>query len=310
MRAIVLTCAALAGALAAVPARAEVLQVFGLIPARNDRLAELRAIVVDSFGGSEGAALTIRIEDMLREQSVDGSKFFRVLPAATASGGDALMRGTADADVQFKRYIEKREQCAEKDGDGKCLRKEQREVKCSKRRIELGVALRVVLPDGTLIHSDDTPEAIEDSSCEDQDQQPRSRQDVIRSLIARYVDRMRGDFVPRHTDALVRVDENRKGLAKPDADRFRQAVRLTKTDPRAACQVWSGLGAANPAHVPSAFNLALRAESRGADGAKEAEKRYLAVLDLAGKYPAAAAGLARLDDTAHARAQLAAHNRP
>lgn len=311
MRSVILLIAAQVSALSAVPARAEVLQVFGLNPARNDRLAALRSIVVDGFGGSEGAAVTIRVEDMLRAISLDGGPYFRVLPAATAgSGGDALLRGTADADVQFQRYTEKRETCAEKDGEGKCLRKEQREFKCSRRRITLQVSLRVVQADGTLIHSDDAPEQAEHASCEGDEQPPRSRGDVVRDLIARYADRLRPDFAPRFTDVAIRVDENRKGLAKGDADRFRQAVRLTKTDPRAACAAWAawaGEGAANPVHVPTQFNLALCAESQGESGAQAAEAGYLKVLDLAPKYGAAAAGLGRLDRSAQARAQLAAH---
>ena len=42
------------------PARAEVLQVFWLAPAGNDRLAELRSIAVEPLGGNEGTALTIK----------------------------------------------------------------------------------------------------------------------------------------------------------------------------------------------------------------------------------------------------------
>lgn len=309
MRSIVLTCAALASALAAVPARAEVLQVFGLMPARNDDVAALHSLVVDGFGGSEGPALTIRIEDLLRGLSVDGSPYFRVLPAATASGGDALLRGTADAGMQFQRYTEKREQCAEKDSDGKCLRKEQREVKCSKRRITLDIAMRMVRPDGTLIYSDDSPESVEDSSCEGDENQPRSRSDVVRGLVARVAGRLPAEFVPRHTDAQIRVDESRKGLAKPDADRFKQAVRLTKTDPRAACELWSELGEANPGHVPTLFNLGLCAESRGVDGEDEAHRRYRRVQELAPHYAAAQAGIDRIMRSTRARLQLAAHNR-
>lgn len=308
MRSVVLSISALASALSAVPARAEVLQVFGLIPARSDRLAALRSIVVDGFGGSEGAAMTIRVEDMLRAISLDGGPYFRVLPAATASGGgDALLRGTADADIQFQRFTEQREACAEKDGDGKCLRKEQREFKCSRRRITLQVSLRVVQGDGTLIHSDDAPEQAEQTACEEDEQPPRSRGDVIRDLIGRYAERLRPDFAPRFTDALIRVDENRKGLAKGDAERFRQAIRLTKTDPRAACATWAQVGAANPAHVPTQFNLALCDEARGEGGARAAQAGYLRVLDLAPKNSSAAAGLGRLDRSAQARAQLAAH---
>lgn len=66
-----LTAAALGGLVA--PARAEVLQVFWLAPAGNDRLAELRTLAVEEFGGNEGPALAIRIEDMLRGVSLDGS---------------------------------------------------------------------------------------------------------------------------------------------------------------------------------------------------------------------------------------------
>ncbi len=308
MRSVILSIAALASVLSAGPALAEVVQVFGLNPARNDRLAALRSIVVDGFGGSEGAAVTIRLEDMLRAISLDGGPYFRVLPAATASGGgDALLRGTADADVQFQRYTEKRETCAEKDGEGKCLRKEQREIKCSRRRITLQVSLRVVQPDGTLIHSDDAPEQAEHASCEGDENPPRSRGDVVRDLIARYVDRLHPEFAPRFTDAAIRVDENRKGLSKSDSDRFKRAVKLTKTDPRAACAVWAQVGAANPGHVPTQFNLALCAESLGENGAQAAEAGYRKVLDLAPKYGAAAAGLGRLNRNAQARAQLAAH---
>ncbi|WP_140420518.1 hypothetical protein [Novosphingobium sp. B 225] len=309
MRAFALTVAGLALGLSALPAQAEVLQVFGLIPARNDEAAALRSIVVDGFGGSEGPALTIRIEDLLRGLSVDGTPWFRVLPAATASGGDALLRGTADAEVQFQRYTEKREECAEKDGDGKCLRKEQRQVKCSKRRITLDVAMRMVGPDGTLIFSDDTPETVEDSSCEGDENPPRNRNDVVRGLVGRVAERLRLEFSPRYTDAQVRVDENRKGLAKVDADRFKQAVRLTKSDPRAACQVWSQVGAGNPGHVPTQFNLALCAETRGAEGEQAAYAGYRKVLEMSPNYGAAIAGTGRIDRNLRARAQITAHNR-
>lgn len=290
------------------PARAEVLQVFWLAPAGNDRLAELRSIAVEPLGGNEGTALTIRLEEMLRGVSLDGGPYFRVLDPRAADPADAVLSGTASSDVRLARFTEEREECAEKDDAGKCIEPRKVKVACARRYVDLTVVLRAVRIDGAVIHTDDRTETHESKSCEGDAQPPRARSDVARDQIRVLIDRMRLDFAPRFRDETVRVDENRKGLPKPDAARFKAAVRLTKTDTAAACAAWREVLAANPAHVPTLFNVALCDEHQGRRDL--AGPGYQAVLRLAPRTWAASAAMSRIALDTSARAQIAAHNAP
>lgn len=287
-------------------ARAEVLQVFWLAPAGNDRLAELRTLAVEEFGGNEGPALAIRIEDMLRGVSLDGSGYFRILAPRGPSPAEGVLRGTAESDVRFARYTEEREECAAKDDAGKCTDQKKVKVNCARRFVELTVALRVVRIDGTVIHTEDRPEIHESKSCEGDAQPPRARTDIVRDMIRQVAERLRLAVAPRHRDEAVRVDESRKGLAKADAARFKAAVRLTKTDTRAACGVWREVAASNPQHLPTMFNLALCNEHEGQRDA--AVQGYRTVLGIAPRTYSASAAISRISLDAHARAQIAAHN--
>ena len=290
----------------AAPAYAEVLQVFWLAPAGNGRLAELRSVAVEPLGGNEGAAATLRIEDMLRGVSLDGSPFFRVLDASAAERAEGLLRGTATSDLRFTRFTEEREECAKKDEADKCIEQKKVKIACSRRYVDLALTLRMVRIDGTLIHTDERTDTREAKSCEGDSQPPRARHEVVRDQIRVLVDAMRLDYAPRFRDETVRVDENRKGLSKPDAARFKDAVRLTKKDTAAACTLWRAVGAANPAHVPTLFNMALCDEHQGRREAATAG--YRAVLALAPRTYAASSGISRIDQEARSRAQIAAHN--
>lgn len=290
------------------PARAEVLQVFWMAPAGNDRLAELRSIAVEPLGGNEGTALTIRLEEMLRSVSLDGGPYFRVLDLRAADPADAVLSGTANSDVRFARFTEEREECAKKDEADTCLEPKKVKIACARRYVDLTVVLRAVRIDGTVIHTDDRTETHESKSCEGDSQPPRARADVVRDQIRALVERMQLDFAPRFRDETVRVDENRKGLSKPDAARFKAAVKLTKTDTAAACSAWREVLAANPAHVPTLFNVALCDEHEGRRDV--AAQGYQAVLRMAPRTWSASSGLGRIDRDAQARAQIAAHNAP
>lgn len=288
------------------PARAEVLQVFWLAPAGNDRLAELRTIAVEPLGGNEGEALAIRLEDMLRAISLDGGPYFQMLDPRAGKRAEGVLRGTANSDLRFSRFTEEREDCAKKDEVGKCIEPKKIKVNCSRRFVDLTVVLRAVRIDGTVIHTADRTETHESKSCEGDSQPPRARAEVVRDQIRVLVDRMRLDFAPRFRDETVRVDENRKGLSKPDAARFKTAVKLTKTDTRAACTAWREVLATNPQHVPTLFNVALCDEHETRRDA--AAQGYKMVLQLAPRTGAASAALGRIGLDASARAQLAAHN--
>lgn len=295
-----------AALLCASAASAETLRVEVWYPAASDSAAALRSIQVEPFGGDAGDDLTVQVEDALRAVDLGQGRYFQVIPAATGSGGEALLRGTADTEMRYSDYSEEHERCI-KDGDGKCTAvKEKITVKCGRRHVELVVALRLVARDGTLLWSDNRPEVYDDSYCEDAEGPPRSRGAITRELNAKVARRLRLDFAPRRASEDVRVDENRKGLSKEDASIFKQAVRAVKDGQEAAaCASWSALDSMGPKHAPTLFNIGLCAESGGDDAA--AADHYRAVLSISPRHAYALQGLDRIAARERARRQLAAH---
>lgn len=304
MRSILFPLALLIGATAV---QAETIRVAGFYPATSSNAAALRSIMVEPFGGDAGDDLTIQVEDTLRSIDLGRGPWFQVIPATTGSGGEALLRGTAETEQRFSEYTEEHERCI-KDADGKCTAaKEKVTVKCRKRQVELVVQLRLIGRDGALLWSDNRPELYEESRCEDSEGTPRARGAIARELNAKVARRLRFDFAPRRVTDDVRVDENRKGLNKDDAAAFKEAVRWTKEDAEVACQVWGGIADRNPRHVPTLYNLGLCAESGAGTGPELAREQYRAALAIDPKHKAAQRGLDRLAAYDRAAEQLRAH---
>lgn len=291
--------------LLATSARAEVLTVEGVYPAGSDGAAAMKAIAVESFGGSDGPDLAIRIEDALRGVEIDGRPYFRVLPSASG-GADGVLRGTATAEIKRERYTEQRERCVAKDTNGKCTEKRKEDVRCTRRRIELVPNVRLIARDGALIHADSQLEQATDSRCEDNSSEQRSPETVVRELVGRIAGRLRGALAPAWRRDSIRVLEDRKGLAREDGDKFKNALRLTKTDAGAACRQWQAIADANPSHPATLFNIGLCDEAAGnLDGA---ERIYQQVRPLT-RAGNVAEGLERIAARRRARLQLAAHAR-
>lgn len=303
-----LSAAVLAACALSAPARGEVLQISSIMPAGSNEVAALRSITVDRFGGTDGEALSFRVEDSLRGAEIDGKPYFRILSAGAEGRSEALLRGTAEAEMTSQRYTQDREECV-KDANGKCTAEKRKfKVRCQSRRFELALMMRLTSPDGALIWSDDQPETYEDRRCEDDSTTQRTGNDIVRDLIDRVGKRIRVDFAPFRQTENVRVNENRKGLVKQDADRFKQAVKLTKTDAGAACAVWDSLDSANPEHQAVQYNIALCDEWRLRD--ESAQARYRRVITVDPRYQPARDGLARISIRDNARRQIAAHERP
>lgn len=298
---------ALAASLVSTAVKAETIRVVTLYPAASDEAAALRSIQVEPFGGNAGEDLTIQTEDALRVINLGTGPWFRVIPAATGGGGEALLRGTADTEQRFADYTEEHERCI-KDADGKCTSaKEKITVRCRRRTIELVIQLRLIARDGTLLWSDNRPESLTDSHCEDAESSPRARNSVARELNGNVARRFRLAFAPRHETEDVRVDENRKGLNKADSAAFKDAVKWTKRDNEVACQIWEGLAERNPNHAPTHYNVGLCAESGDGTVDTLAQQRYSRTLTLNPKHGMAQRGLERIAAGARAGRQIAAH---
>jgi len=303
-------------------AKAEVLPVSGVYPARAEGAAVLRLLQVAPIAGSAGAMLGFRIEDNLRAASLNGRPYFSLLAQGAHPMPDATLQGVAEIFVHAEPYAELHEVCV-RDGKGVCTDKKTKvEVHCRKRRIELLPQLRLIDRRGAVLWGNDTRETLEDASCEDDKRRPRSEADVVSDLVGRVARRPVADFVPVSRTDSFRINENRKGLPEVDAERFKEAVALTRTDPAAACQVFDAIGAANPGHIASVFNMGLCAEFRG-DAAKAASAYRLslqidpkntggrsglgALFSTDASSTSAADGLNRLAQREAAARQLAAH---
>jgi len=288
------------------PALSEKLHVSSIYPAHNDSAVALRSIAVEQFGGEFGPDLSIRVEDVLRAANLRGRPWFRVVPNASGNQVDAVMRGSADAEQKISFYTEDRERCI-KDASGNCTSaKEKYTVACKRRHVDLVVRMRLVATDGRLVWSDDNPASSDDSWCEDTQSTSRSLSAVARGLTGSVASRMQIDFVPYPIEEDIRVDENRKGLAGGDAEKFKAAVGKVKhNDVRGACADWQTLAEANPAHAPTLYNLGLCAESLGDD--VTAGQFYHKATGLDPKHDKALAGLDRIALRERARRQIEAH---
>jgi hypothetical protein len=246
--------------LGAVPASAEVLRVEGIFAATAREASMLPTLGVGPIGGPDGPALGDAIARRLATLGGDGVRHARIVPAALRP--DGLLVGDAGSRVTHDDYSETRERCTEKK-DGKCITRERYRVACVRRTIAFRADLRVLrLHDRRVLFSqpktrDDTSSWCEDSGVE------TSVDGQIQSMIESVAQEVRLDLAPHRERYKIRVNENRDGLPRDAADRFRQAVRLTKTDPQAACRTFAEVDRMVPDHGPTMFNLALCAEAAG-----------------------------------------------
>ncbi|MGR6329740.1 hypothetical protein ACU5AX_11795 [Sphingomonas sp. XXL09] len=252
--------AAVIAALFPVSASAEVLRVEGVFAATAREASLLPTLGVGAIGGPEGAALGDAIERRLATLGRDGVRHARIVPAALRP--DGLLVGDVGTRVDHEDYSETRERCTEKK-DGKCTARQRYRVACVRRTIALRADLRVLRwNDRRVLFAapktrDDTSSWCEDSGVE------TSVDAAIGSMIESIAQDVRLDLAPHRESYKIRVNESRDGLPRAAADRFKQAVRLTKHDPQAACRAFAEVDTMVPDHGPTMFNLALCAEAAG-----------------------------------------------
>ena len=250
----------LAGVVAASGTAAETLRIEGVFPAQAREASFLPTIAVGGFGGADGEELADAIERRLAKLGDDGLPHVRLIPPGLKP--DGLLTGRTDVAVSDSDYTETRERCAEKK-DGKCVRKERYRVGCVRRTIAFRADLRLMprggggLPYQVSKTRDDRHDWCEDSGV---------ASDVggtVHGFIESVAAEVRLDLAPHAERYTIRVQESRDGLSPAAAARFRQAVRLTKSDATAACAAFAEVDRMAPDHGSTMFNLALCAEAAG-----------------------------------------------
>lgn len=246
---------------ALVPAAgAETLRIEGVFPAQAREASFLPTLAVGTFVGPEGDALADAIERRLATLGRDGLPHATII--ADSLRPDGLLTGRTGVDVSHSDYSETRERCTEKK-DGKCVARQRYRVACVRRSIAFRADLRLMRGrDGTLPYSvvktrDDTDDWCEDSGI------ATPIDSAVQTMIDSVADEVRLDLAPHAEHYTIRVQERRDGLPPDATARFKQAVRLTKSDAAAACAAFAEVDRMVPDNGSTTFNLALCAEAAG-----------------------------------------------
>ncbi|MDC8755834.1 hypothetical protein OIK40_14385 [Erythrobacter sp. sf7] len=302
---------------------AETITVVGIYPANVDLPGEVEAIAIEPFAGDAGADVELAITDVLGAVTIEGQPWFRIAPpfAGRSSGvvivadregqsvsiedsdaPDAVLRGSVMNEVLEQR-LEPRmvEQCVERDDRGDCIRREPRPVPCWEVSVRLDPRIVLIAADGTQLYSRRAPEIEAASYCRDDNTIP-STLDMASRAIDRIAHAVRVDLAPVNRAREYRVMERRGGLARNDRAVFKHAIRLTKTDPVAACQVFDQMLASNSAQLSVVFNAGLCAEAFG--DLVAARELYLRALGISPDHGYPADGLRRIAERRRADAQM------
>jgi len=246
---------------------------FSIVPAAS--LNELRAADAELYGGDiKGAGLTAVLQGSVRTEFWEESA------------------GT-------KKVIS----CGRKER-GDCVEKRKEVYDCHLLSVGYRPMLRLVASDGTLLYENNESLQTYQKYCEDEAAAPHP-EDLLGSLAAQYANSVRVDLAPQFRSGKFRILEKRKGMSKEDARTFKKAVRLTKSDPIAACLAFNELEVTNQEHVSILFNVGLCRESQG--HLQQARDYYNRTLDIDSRKGEVQAGLDRVTSRLIARHQVLEH---
>lgn len=286
-------------------ASAETLPISGIYPAGYDEAAGIQSIAVENFGGSDGPALSLKIEDLLRDVYIQRKAWFAVMPASGGANADAILRGNATADVRRENIKLTRRRCVQKDEDKKCIEYKDVEAECIRRTVTLNYQVRLVRWQGELVYRADGAPTQQLEYCPKDDDGVKTIEKTVTELLDPIATNTRYALAPYQVVRDHRILETRKGLKGPVNDAFKAAIALIKKNPAAACDAWEALGVSLPDNAPVEFNRGLCAEMNGQFDIADAH--YVRALQLAPKTENASDGRGRIASRRHADRQLAEH---
>ena len=245
-------------------ARAEVLTIEGMTPAGSSEFSEIQSISIGRFGGSDGRALAFELEDRLSAVTVFGQPYFDVIGGRSAVESDASLSGHVTAGIEEYETVAKRRRCVKRGEKDKCITYKNLEVDCLIRRIDFRAQVRATrYSDGRSIYTESFPAKDEQTVCFGDDEEFRSSETVIRSMVSDAATAVRDDLAPKEYRSDVRILESRKGMSKAEGQYFKAAIKMTKSDAAEACRMWDEAAENGLIHLSLAFNRGLCAEQRG-----------------------------------------------
>jgi hypothetical protein len=244
----------------------------GKFAAAHREAAVLRSLGIDRFSGRDGRALEMAIERALSQPDIDGRPHFQLIGAFGAGPGpEGVLGGAVTSGVQENKYKGKEKQCVERGADDKCLREAEVETDCIRRVVNLSADLRLERrSDGRIVYSVEKTRRDESSWCRGKNP-PGTVEEAMRGMVMDVAGEVRRDIAPRVEDYSIRFRESTRGLPKALERPFKDAVKQTQRDLRAACTAWTAMDGQATNHPSVVFDLGLCAE---------AERDYAAALEL------------------------------
>jgi len=277
-------------------ARAETLRVSGVTAPRANIAGDMELIVMERLRGDLGSDAEFALRDALARVSIAGEPWFEILTPEALNNAvveiesedgstydqplaaDATFRGSVRSEV-LERDIEPRfeTECVERAADNSCTKESEVRIECAELTVRIRPRLALINGTGQQIYTYGRANLRQERYCADDIDVP-SVLDMSDGLIDQMASDMRRDLAPFEYTRWVRVMERRRGLKGDDRDAFRDAVRLTKQNARAACDAFRALEASNPQHLSVLFNIGLCHESsQEIDLATDYYQRALAI---------------------------------
>lgn len=245
--------------MAATPALAETATMTGRFPAQYRDAAMLGSLSVERFGGRDGGAVSAAIE-----RALGNGQHFDMIGGRRAGGrADGAMSGHVSSAVEDSYYKRKEKRCTARDGNNKCVKEEEVEIRCTRRIANLSADIRLVRNyDGQIVYSVNKPLRQQIDWCEGQSPS-RTADEMIGSMVSEIAGSVRHEITPRTETYRIRFRESTKGMPKDQVKGFKDVIKLTQRDLGAACRAFFDMNKVMPNNGSVLFNLGLCAEAAG-----------------------------------------------
>lgn len=236
-----------------------------------------RTLTVVPFDGFGGPGVARELEARLASAMFEGRPYFRMVPAppdavddAQAAavgkrlGVDAVLTGTVRSFASNRPYYEYRDDCAQTDANGKCVRYVRVQINCYEAEADVTVSPRLIdVRTGQIVYAQVKRGSARERNCDgfggfaaESRLAAIAREDAIRDI--------RFDLAPFERKLDVELKDSSEGLTPDQKAQFKQGMDFAKAENVArACEIWRGLQAQGANTLPLAFNLGVCAEAAG-----------------------------------------------
>lgn len=236
-----------------------------------------RTIAVVPFDGFGGASVARELEARLASATFEGKPYFRIVPAPPEAlddveaaslgrrlGVDAVLTGTVRAFSSNRPFYEYRDECAQTNDQGKCIRYVRVQVDCWEADADVTVSPRLIdARSGQIVYAQVKRGSARDRGCEGSSGYAaesrlvaQAREEAIRDI--------RFDLAPFERRIDVSLKDSTDGLTPDQKSAFNQGMDFAKAENVVrACEIWRGLQAQGANTLPLAFNIGVCAEVAG-----------------------------------------------